>query len=194
MILARLLIAQGRRDEALKLLQRLLESAQACGRTSRAIEILILQALALQAENDTDQAITSLERALTFAEPGGFIRIFVDEGPPMAHLLYEALARGIAPDYVHRLLSAFPDAKPEPASPPSTQASKSDLIEPLSEREIEVLELVAEGLSNQEIASRLFLSQHTIKAHTRNIYGKLDVHSRTEAVARCRALGILPSS
>jgi LuxR family maltose regulon positive regulatory protein len=193
MILARLLIAQGRRDEALKLLQRLLESAQACGRTSRAIEILILQALALQAENDTDQAITSLERALTFAEPGGFIRIFVDEGPPMAHLLYEALARGIAPDYVHRLLAAFPSIEPEKAAP-STKNLQSDLIEPLSEREIQVLELIAEGLTNQEIASRLFLSQHTIKAHTRNIYGKLDVHSRTEAVARCRALGILPSS
>jgi LuxR family maltose regulon positive regulatory protein len=158
------------------------------------IEVLLLQALAFQAGGDTDQATTALGRALALAEPGGFIRVFVDEGPPMARLLYEALSRGIAPDYVRRLLSAFPDAKLEPASPGSTQAPKSDLIEPLSEREIEVLELVAEGLTNQEIASRLFLSQHTIKAHTRNIYGKLDVHSRTEAVARGRALGVLPST
>jgi LuxR family maltose regulon positive regulatory protein len=199
-ILARLLIAQERQDEALRLLQRLLESAQACGRTSRAIEILILQALAFQNEGNIAQALTVLEKALSLAEPGGFIRIFVDEGPPMARLLYEVLSRDIAPDYVRRLLAAFPMAQSEPAAklekttPFTTQAPKSDLIEPLSEREIEVLELVAEGLSNQEIASRLFLSQHTVKAHTRNIYGKLDVHSRTEAVARCRALGILSST
>jgi LuxR family maltose regulon positive regulatory protein len=134
-----------------------------------------------------------LGETLALAEPEGFIRIFVDEGPPMARLLYEALSRGIAPDYVRRLLSAFPDTKPEPAGPPSAQASESDWIEPLSEREIEVLALVAEGLTNQEIASRLFLSHHTIKAHTRNIFGKLDVHNRTEAVARGRSLGILPA-
>jgi LuxR family maltose regulon positive regulatory protein len=193
MALARILIAQGRLDEATTLLQRLLEATETGGRTSRAIEVLLLQALAFQAKGDTDQVITALGQALTLAEPGGFVRIFVDEGPPMAHLLYEALARGIAPDYVHRLLAAFPSIEPEKAAP-STKNLQSDLIEPLSEREIQVLELIAEGLTNQEIASRLFLSQHTIKAHTRNIYGKLDVHSRTEAVARCRALGILSSS
>jgi LuxR family maltose regulon positive regulatory protein len=193
MALARILIAQGRLAEATTLLQRLLEATETGGRTSRAIEVLLLQALAFQAKGDTDQVITALGQALTLAEPGGFVRIFVDEGPPMAHLLYEALARGIAPDYVHRLLAAFPSIEPEKAAP-STKNLQSDLIEPLSEREIQVLELIAEGLTNQEIASRLFLSQHTIKAHTRNIYGKLDVHSRTEAVARCRALGILPSS
>jgi LuxR family maltose regulon positive regulatory protein len=192
-VLARILIAQGRLDEATTLLQRLLEATETGGRTSRAIEVLLLQALAFQAKGDTDQVITALGQALTLAEPGGFVRIFVDEGPPMAHLLYEALARGIAPDYVHRLLAAFPSIEPEKAAP-STKNLQSDLIEPLSEREIQVLELIAEGLTNQEIASRLFLSQHTIKAHTRNIYGKLDVHSRTEAVARCRALGILSSS
>jgi LuxR family maltose regulon positive regulatory protein len=200
MVLARILIAQGRLDEATTLLQRLLEATETGGRTSRVIEVLLLQALAFQAGGNTDQAITALGRAFTLAEPGGYIRVFADEGPPMARLLYEALTRGIAPDYVRRLLAAFPLAQPEPAAdseqatPLETQGSKSDLIEPLSEREAEVLELVAEGLTNQEIASRLFLSQHTIKAHTRNIYGKLGVHNRTEAVARCRALGILPSS
>jgi LuxR family maltose regulon positive regulatory protein len=135
-----------------------------------------------------------LERALTLAEPGGFIRIFVDEGPPMAHLLYEAVTRGIAPEHARRLLAAFPMPEPEQAGPPDTQAPESGLIEPLSERELGVLQLIAEGLTNPEIASRLFLSLHTIKVHTRNIYGKLGVHNRTEAVTRARALGVLPST
>jgi LuxR family maltose regulon positive regulatory protein len=194
MVLARVLIARGRQDETATLLQRLLEATEAGGRTSRAIEILLLQALAFQAGGDTARAMTALERALTLAEPGGFIRTFVDEGPPMARLLYEATARGIAPDYVHRLLAAFPIAEPEQATPSKTQAPKPELIEPLSKRELEVLQFIAEGLTNPEIASRLFLSQHTIKAHTRNIYGKLSVHNRTQAVAKARALGVLPST
>jgi len=192
-VFARILIAQGQLDEATTLLQRLLEAAEAGGRNSRVIEILMLQALTLQARGDTDQAMTTLEGALTLAQAGGFIRIFLDEGPPMARLICEALSRGIAPDYVRRLLAAFPSAKPEQTDSLKTQAPKPDLIEPLSERELEVLELVAEGLTNQEIASRLFLSLNTVKVHTRNIYGKLGVNNRTGAVARARALGILRS-
>jgi DNA-binding CsgD family transcriptional regulator len=128
----------------------------------------------------------------TLAEPSGFFRAFVDEGPPMAHLLYEALSRGIVPDYIRQLLGAFPDVELEQAGQPSAQAPEPDLIEPLSEREIEALQLIAEGLTNSEIASRLFLSLNTIKVHARNIYGKLGVHSRTRAVARAQALGLLP--
>jgi LuxR family maltose regulon positive regulatory protein len=134
-----------------------------------------------------------LKRALTLAEPAGFIRTFVDEGPPMARLLYEAVTRGIAPEYARRLLAAFPVAEPERTDPSRTQVPESETVEPLSERELEVLQLIAEGLTNPEIASRLFLALNTVKAHTRNIYGKLNVHSRTGAVARARALGILPS-
>lgn len=193
-VLARILIAQGRLDEAARLLQRLLEATETGGRTCRAIEILMLQALAFQAGGDTARAMTTLERALILAEPVGFIRIFVDEGPPMARLLYEAATRGIAPDYARRLLAIFPVAEPEQTGPSKTQAPKPELIEPLSERELEVLELIAEGLTNPEIASRLFLSLNTVKVHTRNIYGKLGVHSRTQAVARARALGILAST
>jgi LuxR family maltose regulon positive regulatory protein len=122
------------------------------------------------------------------------VRIFVDEGPPMARLLYEALNRGIAPDYTRRLLAAFPIDEPEKAAPSQPQAHESELIEPLSEREIEVLQLIAEGLTNQEIASRLYLSLNTVKVHTRNINSKLTVSSRAKAVVRARALGILLST
>jgi LuxR family maltose regulon positive regulatory protein len=190
--LARLLIAQGRQDKASRLLQRLLEATETGGRTSRLIEVLLLQALAFQAGGDTDQAIAALEQALTLAAPRGFIRIFVDEGPPIAGLLYKALERGISPDYVRRLLAAFPVVEPEKTASFSTQVPKSELIEPLSVREIEVLQLIAEGLTNREIAVRLFLSVNTVKAHSRNIYGKLGAHNRTEAAARAQALGILP--
>ncbi len=193
-VFARILIAQGRLDETTRLLQQLLEAAEAGGRTSRAIEILMLQTLASQSGGDTAQAMSTFEQALTLAEPEGFIRIFVDEGTPMARLLYEALTRGIAPDYTRRLLAAFPVVEQEHNDSLQTQATKSELVEPLSERELEVLQLIAEGLTNQEIASSLYLSLNTVKVHTRNIYGKLGVNNRTQAVARARSLGILPSN
>jgi LuxR family maltose regulon positive regulatory protein len=203
--LARILIAQGRPSEATALLDRLLKAAETGGRTSKVIEILNLQALSFQAQDNTDQAIRRLEEALTLAEPEGFIRVFVDEGPPMARLLYEAATRGVAPEYVRRLLAAFQttdDADADhrrPTTDPGQLSSvvggpSSTLVEPLSERELEVLQLIAEGLTNREIASRLLLSVNTVKAHARNIYGKLDAHNRTQAVARARALGILPST
>jgi len=192
LIQSRILLAQGRLDEAGKLLQHLLKAAEEGERTSRVIEILMLQALTLRAAGDTDRALTLLKSALTLAEPEGFIRIFVDEGPPMAHLLCEALHRGIAPDYVRRLLAAFPVDEPMQADLKRTEADQSELVEPLSDRELEVLQLIAEGLTNREIASRLYISLHTVKVHSRNIYGKLDVHNRTRAVSQARALGILP--
>jgi LuxR family maltose regulon positive regulatory protein len=189
-VLVRILIAEGRLDSANRLLPRLLEAAEAGGRTSKSIEILMLQALASKASGNTPQALATLEQALALAEPEGFVRTFVDEGLPMAQLLYAAAAGGMMQDYTARLLAAF-----EGRTADQEQAvTPSPLIEPLSERELEVLKLVARGLTNREIASRLFLSLNTVKAHTRNIYGKLGVHSRTQAVARARSLEVLPSS
>ena len=141
-----------------------------------------------------------LGEALALAEPGGLIRIFVDEGPPMERLLHDSLDRTgalspeIAPDYVHRLLAAFNKDTPERVDPPKSKTIVSELIEPLSEREIEVLQLISEGYTKPEIASMLYLSPNTIKVHTRNIYGKLGVNNRTQASIRARALGILPST
>ncbi len=193
-VLARFLIAQGRLDEATTHLQRLLEATEAGGRTSRVIEILILQALASQAGGDSVRAMTKVERALTLGEPEGFVRIFVDEGSPMARLLQAALNQGVAPKYIRRILAAFSSDVPVQVDTASSQTDQSKLIEPLSERELEVLQLIAEGLTNQAIASRLFLSRNTVKVHARNINGKLGVHSRTQAVAKARALGILPGN
>ena len=197
--LARMRIAQFKSEraedalhEAMQLLERLLVAAEDAGRMGSAIEILALLALAREAQGDTSAALSSLEHALALAAPEGFARVFVDEGPPMARLLYEMLSRGTTPDFVRRLLAAFPTDEPGQAGSPQTPA-QSGLVEPLSERELEVLQLIAQGLTNHEIASRLFVSQNTVKAHTRNIYGKLDVHNRTQAIARARVLGILPS-
>ena len=120
-----------------------------------------------------------------------YIHIFVDEGPPMAQLLLAALSREIKPDYIQRLLNAFPIHEPEPDRSSETQDRQAGLIEPLSDRELEILRLLDLGLTNQEIATRLYISRHTVKAHTHNIYGKLGVNNRSQASARARALGIL---
>ncbi|UCC52562.1 MAG: tetratricopeptide repeat protein, partial [Anaerolineaceae bacterium] len=193
-VFARVLIAQGRLDEAGSLLQRLLEAAKAGGRTASVIELLNLQSLAAQSAGDTSLALSALEQALLTGQAEGFMRIFVNEGPPMARLLYEALAHEISPEYVRQLLAAFPTPEPQRAEISRAPDPDAAWVEPLSEREVEVLQLVAEGLKNQEIGDKLYLSQNTVKAHNRNIFSKLGVNSRTQAVARARALGILKST
>jgi LuxR family maltose regulon positive regulatory protein len=134
--------------------------------------------------------LSTLSKVLSLAEPEGFFRIFVDEGPQMARLLYEGLTHGIEEDYIRELLVAFPVVDPGEVDP---RGKDGELIEPLSEREIEVLQLIAEGLTSREIAARLYLSPNTVKVHTRNINSKLGVNNRTKAVVKARALGILPS-
>jgi len=202
--LVRVLLAQDEPYEALALLDTLLPPAKAAGRMGTVIEISALRALALRAWGDPlasspprvlavagqvpSKAQGALERALQLAEPEGYARVFIDEGEPMTYLLRQAADRTIALDYVRQLLAILGTrTKDQPA------IDMSSLIEPLSDREIQVLELLADKLSNAEIAQRLFISLPTVKSHTRNIYGKLGVHNRKEAVVRARALGILPS-
>ena len=150
----------------------------------------LVVALARQAEDDRRGAIAALRQALTFAEPGGFMRILVDQVPPLATLLHAAGLRGGQPAYIRRLLAASANGTPaQSVSPP--RRSQIGLIEPLSRCELEVLALVAQGLSNREISERLYFSLNTIKGHNRNIFGKLAVRRRTEAIARARELGLL---
>ena len=154
----------------------------------------MLQAIINEAQGNISAALQFLERALTLAETEGYLRIFVNEGQPIARLLYEALSRDIAPNYVQRVLTAFPFNQLEQKKSLETQSQAAGLLEPLSKREIEVLHLIADGQTNQEIATTLCLSVNTVKVHTRNIYGKLGAHHRADAVAKARALGILPST
>ncbi len=190
LVLARVLIAQGRADRALSLLEALLARMEQQGRTRLVIETALLKALALQAQGNIAQALIALEHALSLAEPAGFVRIFVDEGQPMARLLHEAAARGVAPEYVARLLAAFPEFE-TPAHYAPGPAERLQLVEPLSERELEVLRLLAAGLSNPEIAQRLYIAVSTVRSHTKSIYGKLNAHGRWEAVQQARELGLL---
>ncbi|MFO7680503.1 MAG: LuxR C-terminal-related transcriptional regulator [Chloroflexota bacterium] len=190
--LARLLMAEhenGRSPQsihtAIELLERLHAAAEQSGRTGSVLEILVTQALAHEAGGSLPAALACLERALVLAEPEGYVRLFVDEGQPMARLLAAAASRGIAPGYTAKLLTAFPQTESTGSKPPSP------LVEPLSERELEVLHLVAQGLSNRQIGEQLFLALDTVKGHNRRIYDKLGVQRRTEAVARARELGLI---
>jgi LuxR family maltose regulon positive regulatory protein len=188
---ARVHLAQGDPSAALAVLEPYRRRVEERALADEQLRTMILQAVAFDALGERSRAVELLDEALASAEPGGFIRIFVDEGAPMARLLREALARGVRPEYVRRLLAAFPDDDAGRAASPATRVAGSRLAEPLSSREIEVLALIAKGLTNQEIAARLYLSLHTVKAHARSIYAKLGVSSRTQAVARGRALGYL---
>jgi LuxR family maltose regulon positive regulatory protein len=169
--------------EATRLLERLLPAAEEGERTGRVIEILVLRALAHQALGDIPAALGCLERAVTLAEPEGYVRIFADEGPPLASLLRAAAKQGIARNYVRRLLAAVGET--EPGSP-----VEQALIEPLSERELDVLRLLGTELDGPAIARELMVSLNTMRTHTKNIYAKLAVTSRRAAVRRAAELGL----
>ena len=189
--LAKVLIAQYKSDrddgfihEAMGLLERLLKAADEGKRMGSVIEILVQQALAHQTQGNISYALKPLERALTLAEPEGYIRMFVDEGPPMATLLQEAAKRNIAPNYVRQLQGIFEKVE---GKTPVTQL----LIEPLSDRELEVLRLLKTELNGPKIAQELSVSLNTMRTHTKNIYNKLGVNSRRAAVRRADELDLL---
>jgi len=195
---ARVLIALNDPSAALAVLDPRRQQMEARGWADELLKTLVLQALALHAHGEQGKAVQCLGDALALAEPGGFIRLFVDEGPPMAQLLRDAASHGVLPGYVGQLLAALDTETPWPAEyghdsscPYSPLSRPQPLIEPLSQRELGILTLIAQGLSNREIGARLFLALDTVKGHNRRIFDKLQVQSRTEAIARARQLGLL---
>jgi len=181
-------------NDANHLLRRLLAATEAGGRNGSGIEILVLQALARHAEGDSLGAFAPLERALTLAEPEGYVRVFAGEGPPMVSLLTAVASRQAEWDYVHRLLAACThDGARVTATRPGELAPRAStgLIDPLSERELDVLRLLATDLDGPAIAQRLFVSVNTMRTHTKSIYAKLGVNSRRAAVRRAEEQGLL---
>jgi LuxR family maltose regulon positive regulatory protein len=190
----RVLIAQQKPREALALLVRLEENARNAGRLGRVLEILLLEALALQRSGQPEAARQAFTGCLELAEPQGYVRLFLDEGGPLQSLLGQWLghaAPGRLREYAARLLPKFNNGGPAAAATQPKASTSGRLVEPLSPRELEVLRLIALGCTNQEIARQLVISAGTIKAHSASIYRKLEVGNRTEAVARARQLGIL---
>ena len=204
----RVLVAEGS-DASLREAEGLLlnyaQENEASHNTRQLIDILLLQALACQKQEQTEKALTVLERAVTLARPGGWIRPFVELGPVMAGLLEQLHGDGVATDYVEQILAALQTKDegqrtkgPDPSlilrpSPP-TGVATGGLVEPLTNRELQVLELMAQRLTNKEIAAQLVISVGTVKQHAYNINQKLGVRGRRQAVAKATSLGILPSS
>jgi LuxR family maltose regulon positive regulatory protein len=194
--LVRVLIAQDEASAALELLMAFRELARSQGRTGSEIEILMLTALAYHAQSKSDQALQILQQALLLAEPEGYVRLFVDEGAPMAVLLRLLLAHWKSKrgrDYIQRLLALLEPAAAKSTTTPHTaqEAELPVLLEPLSQRERKVLRLLAAGLSNPEIANELVVSLNTVKTQVQSLYRKLQVSSRQEAVATARRLQLL---
>lgn len=207
LMFARLRMAQSRARESVALLERLLAAHEAAGRTGNAISVLALLALACSQAGNAEQAMRTVDRLLVLAEPEGYVRVFVDEGPPMRALLATWLSSPAqqpgsrrtdsSAGYARKLLAAFPspeaqhDGNGADSERRGAGPSRSPLLEPLTTRELDVLELLAAGLSNAEMAARLIVSVGTVKTHIKSIYGKLGVHSRTQAIARAREIGLL---
>jgi LuxR family transcriptional regulator, maltose regulon positive regulatory protein len=176
--------------DAARLLERLLQAAEAGERTGSAIEILVLQALTHQAGGDVPGALAALERALTLAEPEGYVRTFAGEGPPMAALLKRVAGQRTGWDYVRRLLDA--GGRPGGTTPAGAATpARQRLVEPLSQRELDVLRLLSSDLDGPDIARELTVSLNTLRTHTRSIYAKLGVNSRRAAVRQAAELNLL---
>ena len=187
---ARVLLAGGDSSSALAILAEYRRQMESRHWEDERLKAMVLEIIALQAQGEKDQAVQLLREALTLAKPGGFIRIFADEGIAMSSVLSSAIAGGIMTDYANKLLTIIKVEQPKPEDK-TGRRSEIPLDEPLSQRELEVLQLIARGLSNREISQKLFLALDTVKGHNRIIFSKLQVQRRTEAVARARELGLL---
>jgi ATP/maltotriose-dependent transcriptional regulator MalT len=191
LIQARVYLAQGEPSAALALLSAYRQQVEAKDWKDEQLKAMLLQTIALYARGEKEEALQLLGEALILAEPGSFIRLFIDEGEPMRLLILDFRSRTQDHkllNYVDKLLAAFSQLA-EPQS--KIYDLKSASVEPLSQRELEVLRLIAQGLTNDEIGKRLFLALDTVKGHNRRIYDKLQVQRRTEAIARARELGLL---
>ena len=195
LLLARVLLAQDQPDQALRLLDRLQAAAVAQDRTGSVIEIQALRALGLAALGDEDGAVATLAEALTLAHPQGYVRVFVDEGPPMGTLLGRLIRTqqvAVPGDYVGRLVRAFEhDSAGRASDERPTAAVVPGLVTALSDRELEVLHLLAAGKQNQDIANELHMALNTVKKHATHIFDKLGATNRTEATVRAREFGLL---
>ena len=192
MTLARLVIAQGEARAALPLLVHLLSLAEKTHRTTSALELLLIQSQAYEAIGQREQALTLLQQALQRAEPEGYVRLFLDEGAPLVKLLAHLRESGKQQAYLQMLLATFPEKETtRPADKEENPQRSQLLVDPLSERELEVLHLIATGASNEEIAEKLVIAISTVKRHVSNILGKLAVSNRIQAVARAQAIGLL---
>ena len=183
---ARLALAHGEPAEALAAVALYRQQMEAKAWRDEILKALVMAALAHDAIVDVEAAMSAIHEAFTLAQPRGYVRTFIDEGQAMRRLVAEAARRGVKPEYARTLLTAF-----ETERGPARLIANQPLIEPLSERELQILSMVADGLSNREISERLFISLSTVKGHNRNIFDKLAVKRRTEAVARARDLGLI---
>jgi LuxR family maltose regulon positive regulatory protein len=194
-VLTRILVSQNQIADALGLSEKLIESAQASDRNAATLEVLLIQALAYQTQGDMNQALAVLGKALKLAEKGGAVRIFLDEGEPMAELLdaFSRQSSTVNGEFLDSLREGFraTQMQAEPNIIEDRIAKNGDLLDPLSDRELEVLRLLAAALSYREIAEELFVSINTVKAHTKNIYSKMGVHGRMQAAQRAKELHLI---
>jgi LuxR family maltose regulon positive regulatory protein len=194
-LLAEYLVLKNELETAMQIINALQESAQKLGRFGSLIKILIIKSLAFYKSGDCEQALLSIQKSLDLAVTENYRRVFLDEGQPMLRILYEVIAGGVVNPYANKLIMDFELLNNTKMFHPSDSASgitdQELFIEPLSDREREVLILISRGLSNREISQNLYISLRTVKWHTGNIYQKLCVKNRTQAVNKARILGIL---
>jgi len=192
--IARVYLAQDDPDKTLETLDRIHPGAEASGRMAHLIEIYLLKALAYQERGEPEKAIDSLKNSISLAAPQGYQRIFLEAGKPAWQLLGSPPLQDFNPPFVSRLLAAFaePGIQSKPAVTSAIQPPTiNPLVEPLSERECEVLKLIAAGYTNRQIANELVVSLDTVKKHTTHIYGKMGVKNRTQAIAMAREIKLI---